>query len=277
MTEIALPSSTGTPGLLPLPTRESYSSLSAYEACPRRYAYRYVERLPGVVPSFWFTFGSAIHRALEAFDRARIAARRDGSPTPGYGTLDRPFQDALDASGAELAEIARYRARGEPVLRAYLERESSSEAEPIAVELGFGIGVPVGENEPPVHFVGYVDRIDRRRDGTVELLDHKTGALRSQADADRDRQLTAYAFAGARRGLRDQATGEVIPAPVRLGLHFPEPGTTVWTTRSDDDLEAFEEHMGETVRAIRRRAFDPSPGSACRWCEYRATCPDVAP
>ena len=55
-----------TPGALPsladapLPPRESYSSLTTYEYCPRRYAFRYVERLPGEVPPGQFAFGSAI-------------------------------------------------------------------------------------------------------------------------------------------------------------------------------------------------------------------------
>jgi RecB family exonuclease len=261
----------------PLPTRESYSSLSTYEACPRRYACRYVERLPAEVPTWWFTFGSAVHRAFEAFDRARIAARQDGSPSPGFGVLEHSFSKAVDASGCGPEEVARYRARGEPVLRAFLERESASEAEPIAVELGFGIDIRFAGDEPTVRFVGYIDRIDRRPDGAIEIVDHKTGSPRCQADTDRDRQLTAYAFAGARGGLRDPANGSVLPSPTRLGLHFAEPGTTVWTTRSAAELEAFEARLTETVRAIRRREFAARPGQACRWCEYRATCPDVAP
>jgi len=67
----------------PLPERESYSSLTTYEGCPQRYAFRYVERLPGEVTPGQFAFGSAIHRAFEVFVRKRIRARADGSPGPG--------------------------------------------------------------------------------------------------------------------------------------------------------------------------------------------------
>lgn len=262
---------------LALPARESHSSLSTYAACPRRYAFRYVERLPGEVPHWWFTFGSAVHRAFEAFDRARIRARREGMLAPAYEVLAHAFDEALEAAGCEPAEAARYRRRSEPVLRAYQERAVTADAEPVGVELGFGVDVEVGDEEPPVRFVGYIDRIDRRSDGAIEVIDHKTGEPRSQADVDRDRQLTAYAFACARGGLRDPATGEVLPAPVRLGLHFAETGLTVWTTRSAADLDAFGVGMVAEVRAIRRREFAPRAGTACRWCEYRAACPDAAP
>jgi RecB family exonuclease len=262
---------------LPLPARESHSSLSIYAACPRRYAYRYVERLPGDVPRWWFTFGSAVHRAFEAFDRARIRARRDGTPAPGYDVLAGAFGEAVDRAGCDADEAARYRARSEPVLRAYLERAFASGTETLGVELGFGVDVPVAADEPAVHFVGYIDRVDRRTDGGIEVIDHKTGKPRSQDEVDRDRQLTAYAFACARGGLRDPATGEVLPIAARLGLHFAEPGLTVWTTRSAEELTAFGARLVAQVGAIRRREFAPRPGTACRWCEYRATCPDAAP
>jgi hypothetical protein len=94
MNEVAPLVTSDEPPLSPLSTRESHSSLSAYEACPRRYAYRYVGRLPGEVPRSWFTFGSAVHRAFEAIDRARIVARRDGSATPGYDVLEGAFDEA---------------------------------------------------------------------------------------------------------------------------------------------------------------------------------------
>jgi RecB family exonuclease len=145
------------------------------------------------------------------------------------------------------------------------------------VELGFGVDVPVAGDEPPVRFVGYVDRIDRRLDGAIEVVDHKTGAPRSQTEVDGDRQLTAYAFACARGGLRDPVTGEVLPAAARLGLHFAETGLVVWTTRSVEELDAFGARLVGEVEAIRRREFAPRPGKACRWCEYRSSCADAAP
>ena len=226
---------------LPLPARESHSSLSTYAACPRRYAFRYVERLPGEVPHWWFTFGSAVHRAFEAFDRARILARREDTPAPGYDVLAQAFDEAVDAAGVRPR-------RGRPVPRPQRARPPGLPragghvgAEPVGVELGFGVDVPVADGEPPVRFVGYIDRIDRRSDGAIEVIDHKTGRLRSQEDVDRDRQLTAYAFACARGGLRDPATGEVLPAAARLGLHFAETGT-----------HGLDHPVGRGARGLRR-------------------------
>jgi len=260
----------------PFPARESHSSVSTYEACPLRYANRYLLHLPGADTRSWYGFGSAVHAAFEAFDRARIAAGPDGA-LPPYEVLAEAFAASVDRSGCDPDLIARWRVRAEPVLRRYLEREAASDDRPIAVELGFGLDLVPGEGAEFVRFVGYIDRIDRQPDGSIAVLDHKTGWARGQAEVDADRQLTAYAFACARGAVLDPATGVPLPAPSRLGLHFADTGVTVWTTRSPEAIEEFGRALGATVAAIRGRAFEATPGDACRWCEYRATCPEAAP
>lgn len=87
------------------------------------------ERLPGEAPPGWFNFGSAVHRAAEAFDRARIAARIGGTALPGSEVLEKA------SARRSMAPVQRRRdprlhVRSEPVLRACLEHESVSEAEP---------------------------------------------------------------------------------------------------------------------------------------------------
>jgi len=266
------------PGTLAeLPRYESYSSLSTFEGCPARYAFRYVDRLPGIVTPSRYAFGKAVHAAFEAFVRARIAARDSWLPGPDAATIASAFGLAIDASGCTADEIARYRERAEPVLARFLEAELASKSEPIGVELGFGVDVDLPGDGRRARFVGYIDRIDRRPDGGVEVIDYKTGSPRSQADVDADLQLTAYAFALARGALRDSTTGAALATPVRVGLYFAEPGITVWTRRSAGQVAAFGERLIAAVRRIRLRDFPARPADGrCRWCEYRATCPASA-
>ncbi len=192
---------------LPLPARESHSSLSTYAACPRRYAFRYVERLPGEVPRWWFTFGSAVHARLRGVRPGldpRPAGRHAGPRVrhPGAGLRrggrgrrvrargGRPVPRPQRARPPRLPRAGRHVGRRARRGGARLRRSTSRWP----------------DDETPVRFVGYIDRIDRRPDGAIEVIDHKTGRPRSQDDVDRDRQLTAYAFACARGGLRDPAT-----------------------------------------------------------------------
>ncbi|HYN47935.1 MAG TPA: PD-(D/E)XK nuclease family protein, partial [Candidatus Nanopelagicales bacterium] len=76
--------------------------------------------------------------------------------------------------------------------------------------------------------------------------------------------------------LRDPATREALPPASRLGLYFAESGVLAWTTRTDEQLAAFETGLVETVGRIHARAFAARPAPwRCRWCEYRGDCPEA--
>lgn len=266
----------------PLPAYESHSSISTYRACPLRYGYRYVERRPGEVSPAQFAFGNAVHGAFEAFGRGRIRARAEGTAEPGPEVLQAALDRKLASSGLAPDEVEEARRRAVPVLARFLELEARTAAEPVAAELGFGVDVALpGESAAEagaVRFVGYVDRVDRAPDGSTEIVDYKTGRARGQADVDADAQLTAYAFGCARGGLRDPATGATLPPASRVGLYFAESGELAWTTRSDEQLAAFEAGLVQTVGRIHAResAARPAPWR-CRWCEFRGECAEASP
>jgi len=266
----------------PLPAYESHSSISVYRGCPQRYGFRYVERRPGEVSPGQFAFGNAVHKAFEVFGFARIRARAEGAPDPGIEVLQVALDRKLAASGLAPDEVEDACQRAVTVLARFLELEAARAAEPVAVELGFGVDVAIpgdGTGHPgALRFVGYVDRVDRAADGSTEIVDYKTGRARSQADVDADTQLTAYAFGCARGGLRDPATREALPPASRLGLYFAESGELTWTTRTDEQLAAFEAGLVETVGQIHAREFGARPAPwRCRWCEYRRECPEASP
>jgi len=286
-TELPHPTAEATPAPrsmadAPLPGYESHSSISVYRGCPLRYGFRYVERRPGEVSPGQFAFGNAVHKAFEAFGLARIRARAEGTPEPGPEVLQGALDAKLARSGLAPDEVEDARLRAVPVLARFLELETTTTADPIAVELGFGVDVALpgdGTGQSgTVRFVGYVDRVDRAPDGSTEIVDYKTGRARSQADVDADAQLTAYAFGCARGGLRDPATGATLPPASRLGLYFAESGALAWTTRTNEQLAAFETSLVETVGRIHAREFAARPARwRCRWCEYRSECPEARP
>jgi hypothetical protein len=112
---------------------------------------------------------------------------------------------------------------GQNVLARFLEVEARTQADPVAVELGFGVGVELAGEEGGFRFVDRVDRVDRAPNGSTQIVDYRTGRSRSQADVDADPQLTAYAFGCARGGLRDPATGVTLALASRLGSTSPSP------------------------------------------------------
>lgn len=260
----------------PLPDRESYSSLTMYESCPRRYAFRYVEHLPGHVPPGRFAFGSAIHRAFEVYIRARIRADAEGAQEPGLETLRTACDEVLEHAGLGPEELARLQAAAGPDLERFLRREATVGTTPIAAELGFGVDVALPADAGSIRFVGYIDRVDGAGDGSTVICDYKTGRTRSQSEVDADRQLTAYAYAAARGALRDPDSGAALPPASRLSLYFADEGLEVTTTRTDADLARFEQDLVAMAARARERRFEPRPEPwRCHWCEYRQDCPDA--
>ena len=256
----------------PLPTYESYSSLSTYEACPRRYAFRYVERLPGGERPSFFALGSAFHRAFEVCVRDWIAAGRPAGRLDTRMLWD-AFVEAAATEGLPADEVERLRPTAEHSFGAFATRLAASQSEPAGTEVGFGFPVAIGEDGEPVRFVGYIDRVDRAPDGSTEIIDYKGGRIASQAQADANRQLSAYAYAVANGAVRG-ADGVTMPPASRLALQFTDADVVVWTTRDKLALAEFEAWLIGLVTGIRGRLFDPHASETnCRWCDYRTTCP----
>ncbi len=263
--------------LAPIRDSESYSSLTMYERCPRSYAFRYVERLPGHVPPGRFAFGSAVHHAFETYLDECLRADAMAADRPVLETLLAACDEVLDGAGLAPDERAHLGAAARPVLEHFLDREAQRDSMPVAAELRFEVPVLLPAQLGTVRFVGYIDRVDRATDGSTVICDYKTGRTRPQAEVDADRQLTAYAYAADRGALHDPASGDALPPASRLSLYFAGEGVEIVTTRSADDLARFEQDLVEMVMLAREGRFEPRPERwSCHWCEFRLDCPDAA-
>nr|MBA3235250.1 PD-(D/E)XK nuclease family protein [Chloroflexota bacterium] len=148
----------------------------------------------------------------------------------------------------------------------FWEGEIASLGEALREEEDFELRLDPGDGQEPVIIHGSIDRIDRLPDGSIEVIDYKTGGTRSQAFVDQSLQLSTYGLA-----CRD-ALG--LGTPSRLTLYFTEAALRLSTTRSDDQLDAARDEILMRVSRMRDGDFAATPGDACRWCDYRAMCPE---
>lgn len=248
----------------------SHSRLETFERCPRRFFYRYRAKLPAESESIEAFVGKRVHEVLERLYRA---AERDAVPTLAQviARYRQLFDEAHDAERVRIVRqeetVESYRELGEHCLsNYYYEHYPFDREETLGLEqhLEFSLGeLPSG----PVRMQGFVDRVARARDGTLEIHDYKTSArVPSQNKIDSDGQLALYQIGLA--GVRDATQG------VRLVWHFVRRGVTRTSTRTFAQLESLRDDLLARVESVRREvewAAKPSP--LCGWCEYRDGCP----
>jgi putative RecB family exonuclease len=245
------------------------SKLGAYEDCPRRYRYAYVDRPapPKGPPWAHNSLGASVHTALRNwYGLADDRRRPEALPALLKSTWVREgYRD--DAQEREL-----YR-RALGWLESYVET-LDPDAEPLGVER------VVAARTSVLAFNGRADRIDSRQgpDGPeAVIVDYKTGRTGLDADDARgSRALALYAYAAQR----------VFRRPChRVELHHLPTGTVAAHEHTDESIARQVNRAEQTARDIVAaeravadgadpdQAFPTIPGSLCGWCDYRKSCP----
>jgi putative RecB family exonuclease len=257
------------PGLFDAPPRLftcTPSKLGAYEDCPRRYRFGYVDRpAPGKGPPWAHnSLGASVHTALKNW-YGLPAERRTPAALP---TLLKATWVSEGYQDQEQERAAFRRALG--WLEAYLA-EADPQDEPVGVER------TVAARTQTLALSGRVDRIDRRGAELV-IVDYKTGRGELTSDDARgSRALALYAYS-ARRTFRRECR--------RVELHHLPSGTVAAHEHTDESLARHLRRAEDTARDVMAaeqalaagappgEAFPPTAGPWCGWCDYRRLCPE---
>lgn len=229
----------------------SPSRLQVYQACARRYYYQYVIKVPRRREAAQ-SVGISLHGALE---EVRAAG---GVATTGLdGALALLLARWESAGFADAAEEAEAKARAEQMLREYLGRFGDGPGQPVLIEKKLEApfeGVP---------FLGIVDRVDRLPDGTLELIDYKSGRDRGLTAPVRQ-QLAIYRY------LIQDSLGE---APRNVAIHHLATSTRVAVELPESEWESTLREAAKSARAIESdEDYHPEVGPDCRRCDYTSRC-----
>ncbi len=244
------------------PERLSPSGASVFEQCPRRWRFRYVDKLPDP-PGRSSLVGTFTHRVLELLlnepadertvDKARNLARSEWEKFSGngaYAALELDDSEALD-----------FRWQAWNAIEGLWTLEDPGTVEVKATEAH--VSTVLGE----VPFRGVLDRLEAASDGLV-VTDYKSGRAPSPKFAgERLHQVMLYAAAVA------ADTGHV---PARARLYYLGQ-KVVETPVTDEGLSgAIEQHMATwyaIAEACKSDMFEPRPGRLCDYCSFLEHCP----
>ncbi|MDH6463686.1 putative RecB family exonuclease [Micromonospora sp. A200] len=245
------------------------SKLGAYEDCPRRYRYSYVDRPapPKGPPWAHNSLGASVHTALKNWYALTPERRR---PEALAGLLKGTW--VHEGYRDDEQERQAYR-RALGWLEAYVETLEPG-ADPLGVERVVAVRTAV------LAFNGRADRIDSRPgpDGPeLVIVDYKTGRTGLDTDDARGSQaLALYAYAAERTFRRPCRRVELHHLPtgtVAAHDHTTESLARQLTRAEDTARDIIAAERAVADGADPDEAFPPVAGARCGWCDYRRSCP----
>ena len=290
----------------------SASRLEAWAKCPFQYFLGSVLGLgerdtpERVVEISAAERGTLVHRVLEDFI-AEVLVRPEGKPAPDQAWTDDDRTRLHELAGEAFADVEARGLTGRPLtwrrtkdavrsdLDLFLVKDDAHRmaqaVRPKRAEMAFGmngapnvaITLPSGRT---LHFRGKADRVDEGDDGSLVVLDYKTGKGDGYKDLAKDpvkagQVLQLGIYAEAARAV--VVGGEPVPVASFYWMVSDKGGFAQYGYQWDGEPRArFLEAVDTIAEGIERGIFPALPGDYnpfwssyenCSWCAFDRICP----
>lgn len=254
----------------PLPAKFSFSQLAAFSTCPLQYKFAFVLKIPATSDKSSLIFGRVLHNTLYNFllpfmsGRASKQGELFAAPEHNNDLLnekrllelyDEMWQDDGYRSKKDREE---YRLKGKKALQDFFAAFMSDRpAEIIFLEKNFTFKI-AGDI-----IKGTIDRVDRLSDGSLEVVDYKTGQGKEKLEFKDKRQLILYQL------FLEEFLGQKVSC---LSYYFLETGKKLSFVAKESDITKLRLEIMQEIAAIKNRDFSPSPSLMCRYCDFNKIC-----
>jgi len=244
----------------------SYSQIETFRICPLHYKLKYIFKVP-TPPSASQSFGTSIHSSLKEFYELVGAGKR-----PTEKLIYQCLQENWVREGfSGKAHEKKFLEKGKIYLSGFLKTGFDRNNLPRTMEQVFTVPLISKDRKILIRIGGKIDRMDVFPDGSVEIVDYKTGAtIPTQKEVDNNLQLSFYALAAT--GIPDKPFGRRAEK-VRLSLYFLDEQEKLTTTRTAEQLEKARQEIFKTKEEIEKSDFKCSGHIFCQSnCEYSLFC-----
>jgi putative RecB family exonuclease len=240
----------------------SPSRLATWTQCPKRYDFQHVQKLP-TRPSPNLDLGSNVHAALRDWMALPPSVRTWDRLLEFYRAAWRANRPAF--TGRTREELREWGEKGIAMLRRFAD-ETPADLAPLAIEKW--VGIDFGDHEVR----GKVDRVDLLPDGSLHVVDYKTGKYPKDPARLREEDLAAAVYA---RGSSTNFIGAPVSSVEYVYLGTMErvsfPVDDAWQAHKETAVDA----LARAVRAAEARAdFPAAPSALCAWCDFKERCPE---
>ncbi|MDY6834789.1 MAG: PD-(D/E)XK nuclease family protein [Chloroflexota bacterium] len=239
----------------PPPLKLSPHSTMMFRECRQQYKFHYIDKLGAQFfrSKPYLTMGNHVHATLR--DLFSMVPPEDRTKETTEKLLRHNWQKCRIGFKNEEDE-RRWGEKAMAQLECFL-LQSDSSAIPYMVEKTIEV-----EITPGVILRGRIDRVDKETDGSLHIIDYKTGNPPEQVDWE---QLYLYALMLSRRGSFTVK---------KASLYYLATGEVCTTLLDQDEIEQATWDLLVTAKEIRtERFFFATPGSGCRRCDFVSVCP----
>jgi len=264
----------------PLPDKFSFSQLAAYSTCPLQYKYAFILKVPASTDKASLIFGRVLHNTLYNFLLPFLSERKilqgdlfAGLIAPAAGAektagetllsekrLLELYAEFWQADGyASKEEREKYQIKGRESLKKFFAAYSAAPRDTEVLFLEKRFSFKVGTDV----IKGAIDRVDKLSDGTLEIVDYKTGKNKTKLEFKDKRQLILYQL------FLEEFLGVKVSL---LSYYYLESGTKISFTATDKDITKLRLSVAEEIAAIKSRDFTPTPSPMCAFCDFNSIC-----
>jgi putative RecB family exonuclease len=250
----------------------SASQLTVYAECSEAYRLKYVEKVPQY-PAAWLAQGNAFHETVEEWELAQQPPFADlhgryvqiyDQGIAAFDGVEPNRQHWLRAPKSSVEnDISNRRELGLLLLRNYSEFVLDEQRRPLLWVDDYtpGIELPFSVTFGDVEVRGKVDRVEREEDGSLHIIDLKTGNRESAKI-----QLGIYKVA------LEKDLGIKVS---KASFFYAKDGKLV--TLTDWDLARYtEDYVTDLVAALTRgienKVFIPNVTQSCFLCPVKREC-----
>lgn len=237
----------------------SPTKIATYLECAMKYRYIYIDRIGRFYQRSrgYYSFGATLHRVLQSF-------HEEGGVASAAEMLER-YEGGFISAGYESPEQEReYREAGAEIVEAYhaattelVEREVETLLVEKSIRTDMGAFI----------LSGRVDRVDRHPDGSLEIVDYKSGRMdTSEEEVAADLAMNLYQLI-----LRRSHPGTRVFATI----HCLRSGSQASAELSDSDAGHFEADiraLGEEILSRDWEYVEPKRIEACEDCDFISRC-----
>ncbi len=262
-----------------LPNKFSFSQIRAYNTCPYQYKLANILHLP-TKGSASFSFGQTIHATLQEFYTRvqQLNSAHQGSlfgvsaapklkiTTPTIPTVEELIsiydQKWIPDWYADKFQREKYYIEGKKILKSFYENNKDNWTVPVRLEGWFTIKV----GTHTVH--GRIDRIDQLPDGSLEIIDYKTGKAKEKLEADDKDQLLIYQIAASQL-LEYRNVGPV----QKLTFYYINEGSKLTFLGTEKEITKIQEKITSIIDKIQSHDFTANPNEhVCKHCDFHDIC-----